>query len=146
MFGLPLGKFGAGSLRELQNLQRDINRAFSGISSYPAVQQFPALNVWESSQDIIFTAELPGIDPDNLDISVVNDTLTLRGTREPIKMANGEIYHRQERTTGRFSRTISLPFVADAAKVNAAYKKGILTITVPRAEKEKPKKISIKSE
>jgi len=146
MFGPRLGGFGVDTLRELQNLQREINRAFSGFSAVPAIRQYPALNVWESGDALIFTAELPGIDPDKLEISVANETLTLKGTREPIALKEGEAYHRQERESGRFSRAIALPFAADAAKVNAVYKKGILTVTVPRAEAEKPKKISISAE
>jgi len=146
MFGLRTGRFGVDTLRELQNLQQEINRAFSGISPVPALRQYPALNVWESGGELIFTAELPGIDPDKLDISVVDDTLTLKGTREHVALKEGEAFHRQERSTGRFSRTVGLPFTADAAKVNAVYKKGILTITVPRAAKETPKKIKISTE
>jgi HSP20 family protein len=146
MFGPRLGGFGVDTLRELQNLQREINRAFSGFSAVPSIRQYPALNVWESGDALIFTAELPGIDPDKLEISVANETLTLRGVRESVALKEGEAYHRQERSTGRFSRTVALPFAADAAKVNAVYKKGILTVTVPRAEAEKPKKISISAE
>ena len=146
MFGSRTGRFGVDTLRELQNLQREINRAFSGISPVQTARQYPALNVWENGGELIFTAELPGIDPEKLEISVVNDTLTLKGSREPRALKEGEAFHRQERNTGRFSRTVGLPFAADAAKVHAVYKKGILTISVPRAEKEQPKKITISTE
>ncbi|HVO66424.1 MAG TPA: Hsp20/alpha crystallin family protein [Syntrophales bacterium] len=132
-------------LRELQRLQRDINRTFSGFDSLLAVREYPALNVLQSGQDIIVTAELPGINPDKLNISVVNDSLTLSGSRDPEVLKESEVYHRQERNYGHFSRTINLPFAVDTDKVDASYKKGILTITLPRAEKEKPKKITIKA-
>jgi len=145
MFGTSSGRFRTDSLRELQRLQRDINRAFSGYDSFLTVQEFPAVNVWESGPDFIVTAELPGINPENLSISMVNDSLTLGGLREPETLNQGEVYHRHERNYGRFSRTINLPFGVDAGKVEASYKNGILTITLPRAEKEKPKKINIKT-
>jgi HSP20 family protein len=145
MFGTSFGRFRMAPLSELQRLQRDINRAFSGFDSFMTVQELPTLNVLESSQDVIVTAELPGINSDNLNISIVNDTLTLSGSREPEVLEEGESYHRQERSYGKFSRTIRLPFNVDASKVDAIYKKGILTIVLPRAEKEKPKKITIKA-
>ena len=145
MFGTSMGRFRMDSLRELQRLQRDINRAFSGFDSFLTVQEYPAINVWESGLDVIVTAELPGIDPENLNISITNESLTLSGLRDPERLKEGEVYHRQERNHGHFSRTINLPFVVDAGKADAAYKKGILTIALPRAEKEKPKKIAIKT-
>lgn len=145
MFGTSFGRFRTDSLRELMNLQRDINRAFSGFDSFLSVQEYPAINVWKSGLDVIVTAELPGINPENLNISVVNDSLTLSGSGEPEALKEGEVYHRQERNYGHFSRTINLPFEVDASKVDASYKKGILTITLPRAEQEKPKKITIKA-
>ncbi len=145
MFGTSFGRLRMAPLGELQRLQRDINRAFSGFDSFLTVQEFPALNVLEGSQDVIVTAELPGISPDNLNISVVNDTLTLSGSRDSEILKEGEAYHRQERSYGKFSRTIRLPFSVDTGKVAASYKKGILTIVLPRAEKEKPRKISIKA-
>ena len=144
MFGTSIEKFRMDPLWGLQRLQRDINRAFSGFDTLLAVREYPSLNVWQGSNDVIVTAELPGINPDKLNISVVNDSLTLSGLRDPEVLKEGEVYHRQERNYGHFSRTINLPFSVDTGKVDATYKKGILTITLPRAEKEKPKKITIK--
>ena len=145
MFGTSFGRFRIAPFRELQRLQHDINRAFSGFDSLMTVQEYPAVNVWESDYNVVVNAELPGIDPDKLSISVVNDTVTLSGSREPVVVKEEEVYHRQERSHGHFSRTIRLPFSVDAAKVEASYKKGILTIVLPRAEQEKPKKITIKA-
>ncbi len=82
---------------------------------------------------------------DKLNISIISDTLTLSGLRDSAALKEGEVYHRQERNHGHFSRTINLPFGVDAGKVDASYKKGILKITLPRAEQEKPKKITIKT-
>ena len=145
MFGTSIGRLRMAPMRELQRLQHDINRAFSGFDSFLVVQEYPALNVRDNGTDVIVTAELPGIDPDNLNVSVVNDVLSLSGLREPEALKEGEVYHRQERKHGNFSRAINLPFGVDAGKVEASYKNGILTITLPRAEKEKPKKITVKT-
>jgi HSP20 family protein len=88
---------------------------------------------------------LPGIDPNAIDISVVGKTLTLRGSRKPEEFKENESYHRRERWHGQFTKTIELPFDIDSGKVDAQYRKGILRITLPRAEADKPRKISVKS-
>ncbi|MFH1079540.1 MAG: Hsp20/alpha crystallin family protein [Pseudomonadota bacterium] len=147
MFGPGIWRLGriADPLREMQRLQREMNRLFSGATELYA-HDFPAVNVWRNEDGAIVTAELPGIDPAKLDISVVGDSLTLTGIREMEAIKEGESYHRQERTHGRFARTLQLPFQMDAAKVEAKYEKGVLQITLPRVETEKPKKIAIKVE
>lgn len=128
----------------MQNLQREINRLFSGFTP-PFVNEFPAVNVWLGKDDVTVTAELPGMDPESIDISVAADTLTLGGSREKESLKEGENYHRQERNYSNFTRTLQLPYQVNAGKVSAKYEKGILRITLPRSEETKPKKISIKS-
>ena len=88
---------------------------------------------------------IPGISPEDIEISVVGKSLTLRGTRRADDLKDEEAYHRRERWHGQFSKTIELPFNVEAGKVNASFKKGVLYITLPRAEEEKPKTIHIKS-
>jgi HSP20 family protein len=145
MFGPGIWRFGriADPMTEMQRLQREMNRIFSGATELYA-HDFPAINVWRSENGAIVTAELPGVDPSKIDISVVGDIFTLTGSREPAPLKEGESYHRQERTHGRFARTLQLPFQVDAAKVEAKYEKGVLYITLPRVEAEMPKKIAIK--
>lgn len=130
---------------EMERLQREMDRLFSG-TSLPFAQNFPALNLWAGENDAIITAELPGINPDDLELSVLDEALTLSGTRTLEQLKEGESYHRQERGHGRFTRTVALPLRADAARVEASYERGILKITLPRAEEDKPKKIKVKSE
>ncbi len=108
-------------------------------------EDFPA-NVWVGQSDAIFTAELPGIDPQKMDISVVNDVLKITGSREREPIKEGGTYFRQERKSGPFIRTLQLPFAVDASKVEAKYEKGVLKITLPRAEAEKPRKITVKAD
>jgi len=130
---------------EIQRLQRDMNRLFAGIPRTES-QENPAITVWSGERDYILTAELPGIDPATMDISVVGDMLTFGGSRDFEPLKEGETYHRQERQSGRFSRTLQLPFQIDAEKVAARHEKGILEIRLPRMIADKPRKIAIKAE
>ncbi len=147
MFGPGLWRFGGMTypLREMQRVQREMNRIFSGLDQ-PVNQEIPAVNAWVGEGDVIGTAELPGVDPGKVDISVVGDTLTIGGSRETAPLMEGESYHRQERSYGRFSRSLQLPFHVEAGKVEAKYDKGVLKITLPRAEADKPRKISVRCE
>ena len=134
-----------GFLPEIQRLQRDMNRLFVRMPTTVG-QEYPAINVWSGDHDYIVTAELPGIDPAQLDISVVGDTLTFSGSQDLEALQEGETYHRQERNSGRFNKTLQLPFQIDSEKVTAQYIKGILELTLPRAAADKPRKIGIKAE
>ena len=133
--------------QEMDRLQREMNRLFDNYSSSgrrPAAG-FPALNIWTNPESAILTAELPGVSPENLDINIVGETLTLSGEREPEQVPEGVRYHRRERGYGRFSRTVQLPFQVDSGKVEAHFDKGVLQVTLPRAEADKPKKIQVKT-
>ena len=133
--------------REMERLRREMDRLLtdwptrSGRSVAPG---YPAMNLWTNEDGVIVTAELPGIDPKDIDISVVNDTLTVSGNRQP-EQVEGATYHRRERGQGRFTRSLQLPFLVDADKVDATFEKGVLHISLPRAEADKPKKIAVKA-
>lgn len=127
--------------REFERMSRALSR-FS-----PATEaEFPAVNVWKDTDDLMVTSEIPGIDPGKIDISVVGKTLSLKGERNSEELKSDQAYHRKERWSGRFSKTINLPFDIDPDKVSARYTKGVLTITLTRAEADKPRKIEIRSE
>jgi HSP20 family protein len=147
MFGPALWRFGGMTdpLREVQRLQQEMNRVFSGLDQAGS-RENPPINAWVGESDVIVTSEIPGIDPAGVELSVVGDTLTISGAREPEGVKEGENYHRQERSFGRFTRSLQLPFHVEAGKVEAKYDKGILKITLPRAEADKPRKITVKSE
>jgi HSP20 family protein len=130
---------------EIQNLRREMNRIFSGIGQEVS-QNFPAVNVWVGENDAMVKAEIPGAEIEKIDISVIVDSLTISGSREPVTLGEGESYHRQERDFGRFTRTLQLPFNVEVNKVDARYENGILSITLPRAEADKPKKVAIKTQ
>jgi HSP20 family protein len=133
--------------REMDQLQREMNclmdssfgrRAFGSPS-------FPAINIWTSEDGQIITAELPGFDPKDIDIDVNADKLTLSGERKFEDVKEGVRYHRQERSYGKFIRSIQLPFMVDTTKVDASMKDGVLEIALRRAEADKSKKITVKS-
>lgn len=146
MFWQDFGRFGRGwdPSREIESLRREMNRLFARTSPWEA-PEFPAMNIWVRDDDALVTAELPGIDAKDLDISVIGDTMTLSGNRKADELKEGESYHRQERGSGSFARTVRLPFKVEADKVSAKYERGVLQITLPRAEEDKPKKIQVKS-
>ena len=114
-------------------------------SAVGATQQHPAVNVFASNDDLLLSMELPGIDPEKLDITVVRDTLTLRGERTADAVQAGEAYHRRERPAGSFARTVHLPFEVDATKTEATYDKGLLQVKLTRPESTRPKKVAVKA-
>ncbi|RME98752.1 MAG: Hsp20/alpha crystallin family protein [Chloroflexi bacterium] len=132
--------------REIEQIQREMNRMFRHMSTGPRVAPgYPAINVWANDEGVVVTAELPGVKTEDIDISVVGNTLTLSGERRPDELKDGEKYHRRERRQGKFTRTFELPFGVEADKVEAMFERGVLHISLPRAEAEKPRKIAVKS-
>jgi len=132
--------------RELRQLQREMNRLLGSRSAVaPTSTAAPAVDVWQTENGAVLTAELPGLDQEKLDISVFGDTLTLKGERTADEFQNDTKFHRRERPTGSFIRHVKLPFRVDAQKTEAKYERGVLTITLPQVEEDKPRKISIKS-
>ena len=130
------------TMPEMLNLQREMNRLFSNMGQ-KSPQEYPAVNIWEKGGSAVITAELPGIDPEKLDISVSGDTVTISGEALRETLAEGEIYLRQERGIGNFKRNIQLPFQINAQEVEARCEKGILVIVLPRVKEDLPKKIKI---
>ncbi len=134
-------------LRQLREFQRDVDRLLGRYA--PASTRaggFPPVNVYASNDGAVVTAELPGIDPESLDITAQASTLTVRGERT-LETAGDEsrTWHRQERAGGAFSRTFQLPFDVDSDKVSASYRNGVLTIRLERPESHKPRKIAVKT-
>jgi HSP20 family protein len=127
--------------REFERMHRTLPK----WASQSAIE-FPAVNVWVAGDTAVITTELAGVDPQSIDISVVGKSITLRGSRDPEGLSGDESYHRRERWHGQFTKTIEIPFNIEAAKVEAKFTKGVLHITLPRAEAEKPKKITVKSD
>jgi HSP20 family protein len=131
-------------LGEMQRLHDEVNRLFSR-AVVPYTGNFPAVNIWTGDDEIVLTSEIPGLEPKDIDVSVVGNILTISGSRKPEELGDDESYHRQERAHGSFSRSIRLPYVVDSTAVEAGYEKGVLGLKLPRAQEDKPKKIEIKS-
>jgi HSP20 family protein len=106
---------------------------------------YPPLNVWSSADGLTIDAEMPGVDPKDVEISVVGDELALRGKVNVQEPPAGETVLRRERPAGEFQRTLQLPFRANTGAVKATFQNGILRISVPRSEEEKPRKIAIEA-
>jgi len=133
--------------QEMDQLQREMNRLFEPYTPtrFRTATGYPSMNIWANEDGLIVTAEVPGVSPDEIDINVVGETLTLSGERKPDELEEGAHYHRQERGYGKFTRSVQLPFSVDVNKVEAIFHKGVLNINLPRAEADKPKKIAVKS-
>ncbi len=128
--------------REMDRVRDEMNRVIDGLQRRVA-PTYPALNAWTGEDKLVVSAELPGVDPEELDISVKNQVLTMRGSRK-LKDEDGQ-YHRRERSGGGFTRTLDLPYRVDAEKVEARMENGVLFVALPRAEEDKPRKIEVKS-
>jgi HSP20 family protein len=128
----------------LKRLQDEVNRAF-GEFRPGETGESPPMNLWRDADGVIVTAEVPGVRLADMEITVHQNTLTLKGKREPEAADPGVTFHRQERQYGTFARTISLPFNVDADRVQAGASNGVLTIRLPRPETEKPKRIHIRA-
>jgi len=130
--------------QEMEKMRRQLDRMADNMT-FRSVPSFPALNVWSNADGLLVTAEVPGVQPDDLDIAIVNQTLTLSGRREPADLDENARYHRRERGCGEFKRTIELPYRVAADKVEAKFKHGVLTIVLPRVEEEKPRRIQVQA-
>jgi len=131
----------------MDQLQREMNRLFDATNKERVFNSpsYPAINIWTNEDGQLISAEMPGVHPDNIDIDVTGDALSISGVRKQDEVAKEAHYHRRERSFGSFSRTIQLPFMVDTNMVEASFKNGILLVNLPRAEADKPKKIVIKS-
>jgi HSP20 family protein len=136
--------------RDLVTTQDRFNRLFNDTFSRvfgneePASGAWmPAVDIYETDDKLVLKAELPGIDPKDVDVRVEDNTLYLKGERKFEKEVKEENLHRVERSYGSFSRTFALPSSIDSEKVQAEYKHGILTLTMPKREEAKPKTIKI---
>ena len=133
--------------QDMDQLQREMNRLFDATNKRQVFNSpsYPAINLWTNEDGQMISAEMPGVRPEDLNIDVTGDALSISGERKPDETVKDARYHRRERGYGSFSRTIQLPFMVDTNKVEASFKNGVLLLNLPRAEADKPKKIVIKN-
>lgn len=103
----------------------------------------PAVDIYEDKERIVMEAELPGVDPKDVDIEVDNSVLTLKGKVSERRSENGREYSRIERTAGAFLRSFVLPTTVEAGKISASYDKGVLVVTIPKKAEVVPRRIEI---
>ncbi len=135
--------------QELDRMRREVDRLAEGLSrgglQAGIAGVFPLINLTEDADHFYVRAELPGIQPDDLDISATGNSLTISGERKIPAEGEGARYHRREREAGRFSRVLNLPDQVDSDKIEAECRNGVLTLTIPKSEKSKPRQISVKA-
>jgi HSP20 family protein len=135
---------------EMDRLRREMDSIYSAFAEgrgiAPAAGVFPALNMSEDDFNLYVRAELPGVAPENIDITTKQNNLIIKGERKIAAEGEKVSYHRKERDAGNFRRIISLPTRVDTDNVMATCKNGVLTVTLPKAEEAKPRQISVKSE
>ncbi len=136
--------------RDLVTTQDRLNRLFNetmgrfvGNEGTRSGAWVPSVDIYETEQDIVLTAELPGVDPKDVEATVHEGTLYLKGERKYEKEVKEESYHHVERAYGSFARSFELPASVDADKVQAEFKDGVLTLTMPKKEEARAKKIKI---
>ena len=137
--------------RELRSLQDEVNRVFS--SSFDRSSETglgrgawnPSVDIFESKDHIVLEAELPGISPDDVNISIENNVLTIHGERRFDKQDDSENFHRMERSYGSFTRSFTLPPTVSSEDVSANFDNGILRVELAKREEAKPRRIEIKA-
>jgi HSP20 family protein len=140
-----------GPLFELDNIQKEMNKLFDFSLARWLTRDGdllerawrPAIDIYDSKDNIVVKADLPGMSKDEIEVSVHNDTLTIKGEKKQEKEVREKDYVRSERLYGSFNRTIILPAEVDTSKVTATYKNGVLELTLPKKEEVKAKQIKI---
>ena len=138
-------------IKDLITLQDRMNRLFDesmrgirpGEEALNSALWSPAVDIYETENEVILKAELPEINQKDIDIQVENNTLVLRGERRFEKEAKRENFHRIERAYGAFARSFTLPAAIDQERIRADYKDGILKVVMPKREEIKPKQIRV---
>jgi HSP20 family protein len=124
---------------------RQFEDAFTRFFSEPQTNRpwAPAVDIYETENELVFKADLPEVELKDLDVRVENQTLTITGERKFEKKENSKGYHRVERSYGNFARSFSVPSAFDTDQINANFKSGVLTITLPKKEAAKPRQIKV---
>jgi HSP20 family protein len=137
------------SFRDLLDLQNEMTRVFGRAYGEDVegtrASWAPPIDIFETQDAYKVVAELAGFSPDEVDVTVNDGTLTIKGERKFYEETNEENFHRIERRFGAFQRLVSLPQQVQADKVEASFDKGVLTVSIPKAELAKPRKIEIKA-
>jgi HSP20 family protein len=138
--------------RDFERMRRDMDRLWGSFFQRGArrtdedTEWLPSLDVAETKDEIVVKAEVPGMDPKDIDISLSDGLLTIKGEKKQEREEKEEDYHLVERSYGTFTRSIRLPKEVRRDKISASYKNGVLKVTLPKSEEAKQKEIKIKVE
>lgn len=130
------------SVTQMNILQDRLSRLVNNIQD-GRKNEFPPINIWASEEKIVVVAEVPGINAEDIDLQVLNQTMTLKTKRDFANPEEGQSFHRRERGYGQFTRSIELPYAIDSEKVEASLSNGMLRIELTRAAADLPKKITV---
>lgn len=130
-------------LREMNRLRREMNNLFSSYPGSSTNATYPLLNVYDDSEHVIVTAELPGMTKDKISITFVDNALTISGNLDFCDESRTMSVIRQERSRGKFEKTVRIPSKIAAEKIDASFTNGVLSIKLPKAEEAKPKTITV---
>lgn len=137
--------------RDLRSLQDEMNRLFSGTFSRGSQDEVlrgawsPSVDIFENKNEIVLEAELPGMNAEDVNISIENNVLTLHGERKFEKKDESDNFHRVERSYGSFTRSFTLPPTVSSENANAEFNNGVLRLTLAKREEAKPRRIEIKA-
>lgn len=136
-----------GAFAELERMRRQMDEAFGNLQRGPfpmlGAGVFPLINLSEDRDNYYVRAELPGLNTDDINISVTANNLSIAGERKIPSEGENVRYHRKEREAGTFSRIVTLPGAVDADRVEATHVNGILSVVIPKEETAKPKQITV---
>jgi len=135
-----------GGWEPFHEFQREMGRLFQSLDPFPTlrhIRTFPPINLHAAGDEFLLSAQIPGLTPDDVELTVTSETLTIRGERKRPEGVKDDSYRRQERFMGRWSRTITLPDRVDEARVSAQFADGVLTVRLPRAGGGKPRHIAV---
>ena len=137
--------------RDLTDIQTQMNRLFDNFVGQPTSSGLaervwaPAADMYETKNEVVITAELPGLSEKDIHLSITGDLLTIQGERQWTGDVQDASHYRRERWFGKFERTFSLPMPVESGQIKATYRDGVLTVKLPKVEEIKPKEIKIEA-
>jgi HSP20 family protein len=129
-----------------RELQREVGRMIVSLDPFQSVrrlQGYPPLNVHDAGDRYVVSVQLPGMTPADIELTITGESISIRGERKRAEGVKDDSYRRQERPMGRWMRTITLPDRVESAQVAASFSDGILTVSIPKAEDARPRRITV---
>jgi HSP20 family protein len=131
-----------------EQLQAEVGRMFEAAFGSPTGWTgavYPPVDVFDAGDAFVLKAEVPGVEPEKLDVSVEAETVTLRGERAFADPSEGAAFHRRERDQGQFRRVVRLPALVASDEARAEYKNGVLTVRIPKAKEAQPRRLTVQA-